>query len=261
MGARDRTGWKKSLEFRRRNRPGALTSPRWFSKGNNGCGRAKGRFETLASSRWSGKRILSRAAPSPRLLQPYSPRRPSPLGLPPLGFNPPLAPHIAFQSPSYPLTPERHIQPKGPSEARVPFPPEARRPLAGTQRPRSQPVLPPLTLNNQYHPPTQPQQPGTTQPGSKQGMSMHVSPPSPTPSDTSSLSLYSADSVNKNFPIDVVRNQQEEEKPPALFCGCINFKSWFSSKKAKEKRILGPPVPAPPPQTVQVRRRPPPLNM
>jgi hypothetical protein len=29
-----------------------LTSPRWFSKENNRCGRVKGRFEVLASSRW-----------------------------------------------------------------------------------------------------------------------------------------------------------------------------------------------------------------
>jgi len=208
--------------------------------------------------------MTARAAPSPRLLQPYSPRRPSPLGLPPLGF-PPLAPHMAFQSPSYPITPERHIQPKGISEARVPFPPEARRPLAGAQRPRSQQAPPPLTLNTQYHPPTQPQLPDTAQPRSKQGMSTVVSPPSPTPSDASSVSLYSADSVSKNFPIDVVKeNQQEEdEKPPSLFCGCINFKAWFGSK-AKENKILGPPAPPvaePAPQTVQVRRRPLPLNL
>jgi len=204
--------------------------------------------------------MSSRAAPSPRLLQPYSPRRPSPLGFPPLGFAP-LAPHLAFQSVSYPATPQRAIQPKGISETRVPFPPEARRPLAGTQNTRSQPPPAPLTLDTQYHPPTQPQHPGTAQPGSKQDMSMHVSPPSPTPSDTSSLSLYSADSVTKNFPINV-EQKQLEEKPPGIFCGCLNFKAWFGSK-AKEKKILGPqaPVPAPAAQMVQVRRRPPPLNI
>jgi len=205
--------------------------------------------------------MTARAAPSPRLLQPYSPRRPSPLGLPPLGF-PPLAPHMAFQSPSYPMTPERHIQPKGTSEARVPFPPEARRPLAGTQRPRSQPPPPPLTLNTQYHPPTQPD---TAQPKLKQGMTTVISPPSPTPSDSDSVSLYSADSVSKNFPVEVVKEsqQEQEEKPPSLFCGCINFKSWFGSK-AKENKILGPPAPPvvePNAQMVQVRRRPLPLNL
>lgn len=204
--------------------------------------------------------MSSRAAPSPRLLQPYSPRRPSPLGFPPLGFAP-LAPHMAFQSVSYPATPQRAIQPKGTSETRVPFPPEARRPLAGTQRPRSQAVPPPLTLDMKDHPPTQILHPATAQPISTP--EMILSPPSPTPSDTSSLSLYSADSVTKNFPIDVVgQNQQEEEKPPSLFCGCINFKAWFGSKsKAKANKILGPPTPAPAPQMVQVRRRPPPLNI
>jgi len=201
--------------------------------------------------------MSARAAPSPRLRQPWSPARPSPLGLPP------LAPHVAFQSFSYPLTPERPIQPKGPSEAKVSFPPEARRPLAGTQRPRSQAAPPPLTLNTKDHPPTR-QPPPTAQPISTP--EMIVSPPSPTPSDTSSLSLYSADSVTKNFPIDVGgQKQQEEEKPPSLFCGCINFNAWFGSKsKSKKNRILGPPappVPAPAPQMVQVRRRPPPLNI
>ncbi|KAF8955700.1 hypothetical protein BDZ97DRAFT_259834 [Flammula alnicola] len=179
-----------------------------------------------------------------------------------MGF-PPLAPHMAFQSPSYPLTPERPIQPKGPSEARVPFPPEARRPLAGAQRPRSQPPAP-LTLNTKHHPPTQPQYPGTAQPGAKQEMSTHPSPPSPTPSDTSSLSLYSADSVHKNFPLDVVnhKQQEEEEKPPRLFCGCINLQALFGSK-SKQSKILAPPapVPSPVPQMVQTRRRPSPLNL
>jgi hypothetical protein len=180
--------------------------------------------------------MSARAAPSPRLLQPYSPRRPSPLGLPPMGF-PPLAPHMAFVSPPYPKTPDRHIQPKGPTETRVTFPPEARRPLAGTtQRPRSKSVLAPLTLNTQHHPPTQPQyngatQPqysGSTQPGPKQDMA--ISPSSPTPSETSSLSLYSADSVNKNFPIDVVDNkQEEEEKASGLFCACISVSPIFQS--------------------------------
>jgi len=210
--------------------------------------------------------MSARAAPSPRLRQPWSPARPSPLGLPPMGF-PPLAPHVAFHSPSYPFTPQRPIQPKGPSEIKVSFPPEARRPLAGTQRPRSQAVPPPLTLNTEDHPPTQLQRPATAQPGSVP--EMHVSPPSPTPSDTSSLSLYSADSVTKKFPIDVVgqkqQEEEQEEKPPALFCGCINFKAWFGSRsKAKQQKILGPPapaVPAPAPQMVQVRRRPPPLNI
>lgn len=165
--------------------------------------------------------VSARAAPSPRLRQPWSPRHPSPLGLPPMGFSP-LPPHMAFQAPlAYPVTPERPIQPKGPSDTKVPYPPEARRPLAGTQRPRSHAVPPPLNLNTIDHPPTQSQHAATAQPLSMPDML--VSPPSPTPSETSSLSLYSADSVHKNFPIDVVQNQQqEEEEKPALFCGCIS---------------------------------------
>lgn len=183
--------------------------------------------------------MTARAAPSPRLLQPYSPRRPSPLGLPPMGF-PPLAPHMAFQSPSNPVTPDRYIQPRGPTEARVPFPPEVRRPLAGTtQRPRSQPPLPPLTLNTPHHPPTQPQHNGPTQPGAKQDMTMRLSPPSPTPSDTSSLSLYSAEST-KNFPIDVVEQKQQEQddKPSGLLCGCLSaFRELYSCIKFSDALV------------------------
>ncbi len=168
--------------------------------------------------------MSARAAPSPRPRQPYSPRCPSPLGLPPIGV-PPLAPHMAFQGPSYyPTTPDRPVQPKGPVETRVPFPQEARRPLAGSHRPRSQPP-PPLTLNEQYHPPTQMQQPKTTHGGPDHEMSNRRSASSPTPSDTSSLSLYSAESVTKNFPLNVEnrrQQQEEEEKPPSLFCGCFS---------------------------------------
>ena len=228
--------------------------------------------------------MTARAAPSPRLLQPYSPRRPSPLGLPPMGF-PPLAPHMAFLSPTYPATPDRRIQPKGPMESRVPFPPEARRPLAGTtQRPRSQPPPAPLTLDTPHHPPTQPQHNGPTQPGAQQDMAMRLSPPSPTPSETSSLSLYSAEST-KNFPIDVVdqKQQEEDDKSSCLFCAClsafrciailcqffflmfllIDFRALFGSKPKNNKTLAppAPPVAAPAPQMVQTRRRPSPLNL
>jgi len=171
--------------------------------------------------------MTTRAVPSPRLLQPYSPRRPSPLGLPPLGFppEPPLAPHLAFQSPAYPKTPDRSIIPKGPSEIRVPFPPDARRPLVGAQRRRSHSNLPPLDLNDENHPPTQPRCPATAQPGSKQDMTMVLSPPSPTPSDTSSLSLYSSDSTKKRLSMDMgdeESQQEENDKPPGVFCGCFS---------------------------------------
>ncbi|KJA20531.1 hypothetical protein HYPSUDRAFT_68402 [Hypholoma sublateritium FD-334 SS-4] len=174
---------------------------------------------------------------------------------------------MAFQGSSYyPATPDRPVQPKGPTETRVHFPPEARRPLAGSHRPRSQPP-PPLTLNDPYHPPTQMQQPKTTHGGPDHEMSHRRSPSSPTPSDTSSLSLYSAESVTKNFPVNVENRQQQEEedeKPPSLFCGCFNFKALFGSKP-KQSKILAPPAPvsapAPAPQMVQTRRRPSPLNL
>jgi hypothetical protein len=95
---------------------------------------------------------------------------------------------------------------------------------------------------------------------------MEISPSSPTPSETSSLSLYSADSVSKNFPIDVVdkkQQQEEEERSSGLFCACLNFRALFGSKP-KNSKILAPPAPpvaAPAPQMVQTRRRPSPLNL
>jgi len=198
--------------------------------------------------------------PTPRPIGPYSPRRPSPLGFPP------LAPHVAFQQPSYvwPHTPDRIVQPKGPSNMRVAFPPEARRPpLAGsTRRPKSQPP-PPLNLENQHHPQFPPP-PKTgnalTVPGQEE------EPPfaTLTPSETSSLSLYSPHDVAKDFPIETLQ-KQEEEKPKNLFCSCFGFLSRKS--KDKEARILGPPIPkiiqpAPVPQMTQTtRRRPSPLNL
>ncbi|PPR00124.1 hypothetical protein CVT26_008904 [Gymnopilus dilepis] len=206
--------------------------------------------------------VSARAAPSPRLRQPWSPRHPSPLGLPPIGSSP-LPPHVAFQSfTAYPVTSERPFHPKGPPDTKIPYSAEVRRPQAGTQRQKPYVVPPPLSLNSPDHPAIQAQHAATAQPLSKPDML--VSPPSPTPSETSSLSLYSGESVHKNFPIEVAnqRQQEEEEKPPSLFCGCFNFKAWFGSKtRAKEKRILGPPAPAAAPQMAQVRRRPPPLNM
>jgi len=200
--------------------------------------------------------------PTPRHIGPYSPRRPSPLGFPP------LAPHVAFQQPSlaWPHTPDRIVQPKGPSNMRVAFPPEARRPpLAGsTQRPKSQPP-PPLKLENQQH--HFPPPPKTGNVLTVPGWEAESSPPSPTPSEASSLSLYSAENVAKNLPIETV--QKQEPKNP--FCNCFGF---FSRKsREKEARILGPPVPrivqpAPVPQMTQTgrlaqsgRRRPSPLNL
>jgi hypothetical protein len=210
--------------------------------------------------------------PTPRHLGPYSPRHPSPLGFPP------LAPHVAFQQPTYawPHTPDRVVQPKGPSNRKVAFPPEARRPpLAGsTQRPKSQPP-PPLKLDDRHHRSPLPAPPKTgnalTVPGGRE-----IEPSSPaltiTPSEASSLSLYSPDNVAKNFPVEVVQ-KQEEDRPKNPFCSCFGLFSRRSKDKEKEARILGPPVPkivqpAPVPQMTQTgrmisggRRRPSPLNL
>lgn len=178
--------------------------------------------------------------------QPYSPRHPSPLGFPPTGF-PPLAPHMAFQnSAPYPVTPIRPVQPKGPTESRVAFPPDARRPLAGAQRPRSQPMKDPppaLVLSGPYHPPTQLNYPAQSQPGARREMSLDYSPPSPTNSSTSSLSLYSADSVSKNFPVEVVgnhgqQNQEEERKAPGIFCGCISAYYYFLQDQSNYELLI-----------------------
>jgi hypothetical protein len=65
MGAGGRTGWKKSSEFRRKDRPGALTSPRWPSKEGSRCGRAKGRLEAKASSRWEMRMGIWSVDPQP----------------------------------------------------------------------------------------------------------------------------------------------------------------------------------------------------
>jgi len=238
--------------------------------------------------------------PTPRHIGPYSPRRPSPLGFPP------LAPHMAFQQPTYfswPHTPDRAVQPKGLPNARmVTFPPEARRPpLAGStqRRRRSQPPIPPpLKLDdtideddNEALPPP----PKTTGmmlnvPGRGEEQEMTVvmmvkqrrvgsaaataagatqrpltpPPPSPTESEASTLSLYSSESVDKNFPVETLQRKEGEEKPRSLLCSCFGF---LFKKKQKEDKILGPPVPtivqpAPVPQMSQTgRRRPSPLNL
>lgn len=162
--------------------------------------------------------------PTPRHLAPYSPRRPSPLGFPP------LAPHVAFHQPAYawPTTPDKVIQPKGASNIRVPFPPEARRPLAGSTRRRmSQPIPPPLDLRNQHD--HLPPPPKTGNVLLVPGQELLKPPLSPTPSETSSLSMYSAESI-KDLPIEVrvhEQKQREEEERPSKnpFCGC--FCSFF----------------------------------
>ncbi|KAF8799061.1 hypothetical protein BYT27DRAFT_7201971 [Phlegmacium glaucopus] len=193
---------------------------------------------------------MSRSAHSPRFLLPYSPRHPSPLGLPP------LAHHTAFQdepcNSAIPKTPE-------PSEAtgHMRILPEARRPLAGgTQRPTRAPPPAFLTLDTQYHPPTS-QPPDSVADGRERSYGQTLQPPateemrvppSPTPSSTSSLSLYSADSAKKSFSIvGVIYDREEEEEEEGgrkgvgggFFACFSNFTALFS-KKSKPKKILAP---------------------
>lgn len=178
---------------------------------------------------------------------------------------------------AFPSTPEMYYYlQKSAAEGHLRFPPEARLPLAGgTQRCRAPPPAP-LSLDSQYHPAAALQLPSaqkgggrndngqTLQPQSTQEMQV---PKSPTPSSASSLSLYSAESAKKSFPIGVIQEEEEEEerRKGGGFCSCFSFKALFGIKsKSKPNSILAPrePLakePAPAPQMVQTRRRPPPL--
>jgi hypothetical protein len=130
----------------------------------------------------------------------------------------------------------------------------------------SQPIPPPLDLGNKqnHHLPPLPK---TGNVLLVPGQELLKPPLSPTLSEASSLSIYSAESI-KDFPIEVRVPEQKQERPSKNpFCGC--FSSIFSSKsrqKEKENRILGPPQqtvqPAPVPQMSQVvKKRPSPLNL
>ena len=201
-------------------------------------------------------------------------------------------------SSAFPKTPEMYyyLQKSAEGAGHLRFPPEARRPLAGgTQRCRAPPPAP-LSLDSQYHPAAALQLPSvqkggggndngqTLQPQSTQEMQV---PKSPTPSSASSLSLYSAESAKKSFPIGVIQEEEEEEerRKGGGFCSCfsaspgfsvfhdnligiillVGFKALFGIKsKSKPNSILTfrEPLakePAPAPQMVQTRRRPPPL--
>lgn len=165
------------------------------------------------------------ATSSPRIFQLYSPRRPSPLGLPP------LAPHVVFQDApefsAYPMTPEiYYIQQSevtttttGPP---MRFPPEARRP-GDTQRVRAPPPAP-LRLDAQHHPAAGNGQ--TLQPPGT--LDMRV-PPSPTPSSASSLSLYSTDSAKKSLPMGVIQEEAEGEQGERRKSGGGGFCLCFSA--------------------------------
>jgi len=204
---------------------------------------------------------MSRSAVSPRVFQLYSPRRPSPLGLPP------LAPHMGSQDvpcSAYPKTPERYYhQHSEPSSHGMRFPPDVHR--RSTQRARASPPAP-LSLDSHYHPAAIVHLPSieeTLYPHDTQEM-MRV-PPSPTPSSTSSLSLYSAESAKKSLEIGEEGEGGGKKKGGGGgFCLCFNFSALFGTK-SKPNKILAPQVqvlaaqPAPAPQMVQPRRRPPSL--
>jgi len=168
---------------------------------------------------------MSRSAASPRPLQPYSPRRPSPLGLPPLAY------HSAFQDGPYSAFPRIPEEFEATSHMR--FVPEVRCPLAGGTRSRA--PIAPLTLDTQHHPIVvqQPNNTGvdgrrngngqTLQPPATEEMRMPP-PPSPTPSSASSLSLYSAESVKKSFSIEAIHEAEEERRK-----GGCGFYACFSA--------------------------------
>jgi len=211
---------------------------------------------------------MSRSAVSPRVFQSYSPRRPSPLGLPP--FTPQGAQDIPCSA--YPKTPERYYlqhysEPTTGHGMR--FPPDVhRRTASSTQRTRALPPAP-LSLDTQYHPAAMvvhlPSIEETLQPHSTQEMR---APPSPTPSSTSSLSLYSNESAKKSLEIGEEGEGKGRNKGGG-FCLCFNFSALFGTKSNKPNKILAPqaqaqalaaePAPAPQMQMVQPRRRPPSL--
>ena len=166
---------------------------------------------------------MSRSAASPRGLQFYSPRRPSPLGLPPLSAHD-MGSHDRIPcNTAYPKTPERYYFQFEPTSSShhlhgMRFPPDAHCPLGNnTQRAGSRAPPPaPLSLDTQHHPAAavvhlpsieqtlQQQQPHATQ-------DMHV-PSSSTSSSTSSLSLYSSDSAKRSLPMEVIQEEEEEEE-------------------------------------------------
>jgi len=244
------------------------------------------------------------SAVSPRVFQLYSPRRPSPLGLPP------LAPHGSHHqdiqcNSAYPKTPERyyyqHYYSSSSASAEpitsggggggihhgMRFPPDVHRRTStnGNQRARALPPAP-LSLDSQYHPAaaivhlpsieetlSQSQQQPPSQSLDTQEREMKDAPPfSPTPSSTSSLSLYSTESAKKTLEIGEEGEGVDKKNNGGGggFCLCFNFSSLFGSK-AKQNKILGPqPQPQPQPQVlaaeptpaplmVQPRRRPPSL--
>lgn len=181
------------------------------------------------SSYFAGRNPLnnmSRSAVSPRVFQPYSPRRPSPLGLPP--FTPQGSQDIPCSA--YPKTPERyylqHYSAEPTSHHGMRFPPDVhRRTASNTQRTRALPPAP-LSLDTQYHPAAIVHLPPieeTLHPNTAQEMR---GPPSPTPSSTSSLSLYSTESAKKSLEIGEEGAGKESRKGGG-FCLCFSALLYF----------------------------------
>ena len=97
------------------------------------------------------------------------------------------------------------------------FPPDVHRPL-GNNTQRARPA--PLNLDAQHHPAAAPL-PSIEQTLQSQGMRV---PPSPTPSSTSSLSLYSYDSAKKSSRLGAIQEEEEgeESKKGGGFCLCFS---------------------------------------
>jgi len=137
------------------------------------------------------------------------------------------------------------------------FPPDVHRRTGSTQRARASPPAP-LSLDTQHHPAAIVHLPSieeTVQPHTSQEMRV---PPSPTPSSTSSLSLYSSESAKKSR--EDGEGGERKKSGGGGFCLC------FTLFRSKPNKILAPPQvqvlaaePAPAPQMVQTRRRPPSL--
>ena len=165
---------------------------------------------------------MSRSAASPRIFQPYSPRRPSPLGLPP------FTPRGTLQDipcSAYPKTPERyylqHYSAGEPTPSHgMRFPPDVhRRNARSTRRAKASPPAP-LSLDSQYHPAADVVHlPSIEESIPSQATQEMRAPPSPTLSSTSSLSLYSAESAKKSLEIG---EEGKENKKGGGFCLCFS---------------------------------------
>ena len=165
---------------------------------------------------------MSLSAVSPRVFQLYSPRRPSPLGLPPVTSH--IGSHQDIPCSAYPKTPERYYYSESTSYG-MRFPPDVHRRTNNTQRARPSPPAP-LSLDTQHHPAAFLHLPSieeTLQPRAAQEMR---GPPSPTPSSTSSLSLYSAESAKKSLEIGEEGEGEDRKKGGGggggVFCLCFS---------------------------------------